>query len=48
MIGKVADSDWAMPIRVVPKKNGHVRIRGDYKVMISQQLEADHFPLTKL
>ena len=41
------NSEWAAPIVVVPKKDGRVRICGDYKVTINRSLDADQYPLPK-
>ena len=38
-------SDWAAPIVPVPKKDGHIRICGDYKVSVNQSLVVDQHPL---
>ena len=44
-IKKVSYSEWAAPIVAVPKRDGHFRICGDYKVTINQALEVDQYPL---
>ncbi len=46
-IKKVDFSDWAAPIVTVPKKEGRIRICGDYKVTINQALTVDQYPLPK-
>lgn len=45
MVYLVDASEWATPIVVVPKKNGDVRICGDYKVTINPALVIDEHPL---
>ena len=43
----VNSSEWAAPIVVVPKKDGRLRICGDYKVTINPSLKIDTHPLPK-
>ena len=47
IITKVRYSDWAAPIVVVPKKDGNLRICGDYKITLNPSLEVDKYPLPK-
>ena len=35
--------EWAAPIVAVPKKDGKIRICGDYKVTVNQALEVDKY-----
>ena len=42
---KVLASDWAALIVDVPKKNGALRICGDYRMMVNQALVVDQHPL---
>ncbi len=44
---KVEFSEWAAPIVTIPKKEGRIRICGDYKITINQALTVDQYPLPK-
>ena len=47
IIEPVSYSEWAAPIVTVPKKDGKLRICGDYKVTINPVLDVDKHPLPR-
>ena len=40
-------SDWATPIVPAPKKDGSLRICGDYKGAVNPEQQAEHYPLPR-
>ena len=45
MIAKISTSECATPAVAVPKKDGMIRLCGDYKVTINQAIDVDQYPL---
>lgn len=48
VLNKIEYSDWAAPIVPVRKANGDIRICGDYKVTINQDLEVPTHPMPRV
>jgi len=45
IIYKVSKGDWAAPVVSVPKKDGTLRVCGDYKMTVNQCADVDQYPL---
>lgn len=45
VLSPVQHADWATPIVVVLKKDGSVRICGDFTVTLNPAFEVEHYPL---
>ena len=45
VIYKVSGSDWAAPVALVPKKDGSLRVCGDYKTTVNPCADVDQYPL---
>ena len=48
VIAPVQHADWATPVVPILKKDGTLRLCGDYKVTINQALTPDNYPLPRI
>ena len=48
IIEALEHSDWATPIVPVPKKDGTVRICGDYKTTVNKVCSGDNYPIPRI
>ena len=47
VLTRVDHGEWATPLVVVPRKNGKVRLCGNYKVSLNPVIDVDQYPLAK-
>ena len=48
IITSVVSSEWVTPIVVVPKKDGTIRICGDFRTTVKKAIKVEKYPLPKV
>ena len=41
----MSTSEWATPVVVAPKKDGSIRLCGDFRMTVNQAIKVDKYPL---
>ena len=47
LLKNVAHCAWAAPIVAIPKKDGTIRICGDYYFTVNSELDIDQYPIPR-
>ena len=48
IITSVSTSEWATPVVVAPKKDGSIRLCGDFRMTLNQAIKVERYPLPLL